>query len=217
HWAGQGVLALRMNVHAYDPPTDPQALLLVYSNLNETATYNRHGAPDREAYYYRKSILGIDRAIQWMASRPDWDGKHLVVTGSSQGGGFSLILAGFSPLVTAAGAHVPALCDHAAYQAERSSGWPNLVQGIGQGAEEYLVFSRYYDAVNFARRIRVPTAVSVGFIDRTCSPGSVYAAYNQIEAPKKIWNGPLMPHSPSREMQQRMDAWLKEQLGIHER
>ena len=40
---------------------------------------------------------------------PEWDRKHLVVYGSSQGGGSALILAGFNKHVTALAANVPAL------------------------------------------------------------------------------------------------------------
>jgi len=55
--------------------------------------------------------------------------------------------------------------------------------------------SRYYDAVNFAARCHADAIVSVGFIDRTCPPTSVYAAYNQLKGDKSIINKPVMGHA----------------------
>ena len=55
--------------------------------------------------------------------------------------------------------------------------------------------SAYFDAVNFARKIECPTIVSVGFIDRTCCPSSVYSAYNVITAPKRLFTDPLAGHT----------------------
>ena len=50
--------------------------------------------------------------------------------------------------------------------------------------------------MNFAARIHCPTWVTVGFIDKTCAPTSVYAAYNNLGAKEKhIINRPLMGHS----------------------
>jgi cephalosporin-C deacetylase-like acetyl esterase len=56
---------------------------------------------------------------------------------------------------------------------------------------------RYVDAMNFASRIACPTYVSVGFIDKTCPPTSVYAAFNNIPAgvEKHIVNRPEMGHA----------------------
>jgi len=46
--------------------------------------------------------------------------------------------------------------------------------------------SKYYDVVNFARLVTVPSLLSWGYNDTTCPPTSMYAAYNEIQAPKKL-------------------------------
>ena len=43
----------------------------------------------------------------------------------------------------------------------------------------------YFDVVNFARILKVPTFMSWGYNDDTCSPTSVWAAWNEILAPKE--------------------------------
>ena len=211
-YAARGTLILAMSVHTH--PLDwPRAK---YGELAKGALrgYARHGAPDRDKYFFRRVILGLDRAIHYLTSRPDWDKKHMVLYGSSQGGGLTLILAGLNKRVTAAAANVPALCDHAGYLAGRRAGWPRLVSGKAEAEKaEYLKMSGYFDAANFARRIKCPAIVSVGFIDSTCPPSSVYAAYNAIQAPKAIFHGPLTGHGYPLAFQKFVGPWRDGQLG----
>ncbi len=211
--SAQGVIVLRMNVHKYDPPMDKDKIRAAYKELNKDGVYSHHGAPNREKYYFYRAYLGINRAMNWLCARQDWDRKHLVVTGSSQGGASTLILAGLNNKVTAAGANVPALCDHLGYKAERTPGWPRLVK-MGKHQAEYEKMVPYFDAVNFSRFITCPTVVCVGFIDRTCSPSSVYAAYNVITAPKKIVNKPLMGHACDKDFYKYLNRWIAGQLGL---
>jgi cephalosporin-C deacetylase-like acetyl esterase len=55
--------------------------------------------------------------------------------------------------------------------------------------------ARYFDAMNFATRTNADAVVSVGFIDDTCRPTSVYVAYNNLRGPKRIINEPRMTHA----------------------
>jgi hypothetical protein len=93
-WAAKGCLSLTMSVHAYDCGTlGKDGINQAYKELNAHGTYSHIGKPDREKFYFYRAILGVDRAIDWLASRSDWDGTHLVIDGSSQGGAFALIMA----------------------------------------------------------------------------------------------------------------------------
>ncbi len=56
---------------------------------------------------------------------------------------------------------------------------------------------RYYDAMNFGTRVHCQGYLTVGFIDTTCPPTSVYAAYNALAGPKEIFNDPPSPHAVS--------------------
>jgi hypothetical protein len=79
---------------------------------------------------------------------------------------------------------------------------------------EKLKMSGYFDVVNFARSITCPIIFSVGFIDTTCSPSSVYAAYNTIFSPKMIFDEPAMGHDHSKRFTAYRDEWLKGKLGL---
>ena len=218
-WAAKGVLAMVVSVHAYDCGQPVAEIKKCYAALNVKGIYSHQGAPDREAYYFRRAIFGMDRAVSYLASRPDFDSKHLVVDGSSQGGGSALILAGLNPHVTAAAANVPAMCDHAGHLAERAPGWPGLLRGkAGEDIAPYLKMSGYFDAVNFARRITCPVIVSVGFIDRTCCPSSVYSAYNVIQSRKRLFTDPRASHQWNvGEYRAFQREWIPGQLGLSKR
>lgn len=212
-WGDKGVIALHMNVHDYSPYVSTEELNEKYKKLNESRFYSLQGAPNRDQFFFKKSILGINRAINYVASLPEFNKKQFVAYGSSQGGGHALILAGLNKNVTASIANVPALCDHGGYLKGSSPGWPRLVLNYRK-APEYLAMSGYFDVVNFARKITVPTVICVGFIDNDCSPSSAYSAYNVINAPKKIINEPNMGHSFSKEFSRFSSGWIRSQLGL---
>ena len=91
------------------------------------------------------------RAVDYIASRPDWDGKTLVVMGTSMGGQQSLCVAGLHPKVTHVIVNEPAGCDTngpLARPAIRLSVFPLDHPKIMETA-------LYFDAVNFAPRIKV--------------------------------------------------------------
>ncbi len=209
--AQQGFLSMHIIHHNFDVeiPAEEAAAL----KAGELATYYRDGADSRDTYYFRHVILGCVRAIDLLTSRPEWDGEHLVVTGSSQAGGLSLCLAGLDDRVTALAANVPALCDHTGLQHERTSGWPRLIPAddpFGPIAQT----APYFDAVNFARRFDGDAWVAVGLIDRTCCPTSVYGAYNALRGPKKLLVFPHMGHAVPSEYSTDRIPWIKQVCGM---
>lgn len=189
---------------------DGEATHRIYKERQEKTPYQTDHADDRDLFHFRNVILGVDRAITEVASRPDWDRKHLVVDGTSQGGGMALIMAGFNPHVTAAAANVPALCDHGGWKRGRQPGWPGLA-AKGDAAREV---SAYYDAANFAKFIRCPVLASAGFIDTVCSPASIYAAWNEIQSPKRMIPLVTTGHASVPEYTAIRDPWVDAQLGI---
>ena len=189
--AAEGMLVLDINAHGI-PNGNPKEF---YDDLARGALsdYRHRGREDRETYYFLGMYYRILRALDFLTAQPEWDGKVLITRGSSQGGGQSLVAAGLDPRVTALIANVPAMCDHTSI----INGWPRLVPRDDQGNPDPAVLqaSRYFDAMNFTTRTKADALVSVGFIDNTCRPTSVYAAYNQLRGEKQILNKPLMAHA----------------------
>lgn len=189
-WAAQGFLSMVLYAHNYpiDLPVEK------YDELSKTelAGYPHQGKESRDTYYFRRVFLGCTRFMDYLMARPEWDGTNLIVTGSSQGGGLSLISAGLEPKVSAISANVPALCDHTGCLIDRACGWPRLIPNKDPNIAKV---SAYYDAVNFARHARCVSLVSTGFADTTCPPTSVYSAFTVLPQPKRMFPTPWMGHA----------------------
>ena len=170
-------------------------------------------AKSREDYFFYPVILGIDRAVDWVASRPDVDRSRFRYEGTSQGGGFGFYLCGLNRAFTRAAFYVPAITDTMGYLAERQSGWPKIVENNSSTPESRAAAEKwapYFDGANFASRIACPVRVAVGFSDTTCPPCAVYAAYNEIKVmDKAIANGIGMTHSCFGRFYKELGDWVR--------
>ena len=200
-------ITLVINVHRYPTATDRKEQVKRHNKF--AGNYPKAGSGSRNTYFYRAVYTGVDRAINYVAAMPEWDKKHMVTYGSSQGGGSALILAGLNKNITALAGNVPALCDHGGYKVGRKAGWPML-----HGYQNSDQWAPYFDAANFARFIKVPALISCGFIDTTCHPASIYAAYNQIRSPKKMVHMPTMGHGSTSEFSREANAFVRKYLGL---
>lgn len=210
--ADSGVVVLDMNVFPYPVPYDDLERNAKYQAIYPGGNYIFEGVPDRERYFFRSVFLGIDRAIDYLASRPEVDSERIGIFGSSQGGGSAIILAALNPHIRAVVANVPALCDHNASVRERSPGWPHYANSTKEKSA-VLEMARYFDAVNFAKYVKCPVRVIVGFLDTTCSPSSVYVMYNMLPPGKKrMIHESTMAHE-IRYSYFEQQKWLIEQLN----
>ncbi|MEQ9408912.1 MAG: acetylxylan esterase [Fuerstiella sp.] len=193
--AQAGMLSMDINAHGI-PNGKPASF---YSELSSgrLKDYRQAGRESRDTVYFRGMYLRLVRAIDFLTAQPEWDGKHVVVIGHSQGGGQSLVAGGLDDRVTMIAPGVPAICDHSGQAAGRINGWPKLVPNgpDGKPDPQILQAARYVDAVNFATRCRAEAIMSVGFIDSVCPPSSCYAAYNALSGPRTVINEPLMGHA----------------------
>jgi cephalosporin-C deacetylase len=193
--AGAGMLSMDINAHGI-PNGKPAAY---YSDLSSgrLKNYRFEGRESRDTVYFRGMFLRLVRAIDFLTAQPEWDGKHVIVIGHSQGGGQALVAGGLDPRVTLIATGVPAICDHSGRAAGRINGWPKIVPNDSNGKPDpqILEASRYIDAVNFATRCKADAIMSVGFIDTVCPPSSCFAAYNALLGTKNIITEPLMGHA----------------------
>ena len=70
--------------------------------------------------------------------------------------------------------------------------------------------SRYYDAVNFARRIKCPAVVNLGLIDTCVPPTTAFSAYNVLQGPKNVVVSPDLGHDADRNPDYRRDERICE-------
>jgi cephalosporin-C deacetylase len=197
-WALNEGGMLSMDINAHGLPNGRPKEFYDALGAGELKNYRIEHPTDREKIYFKGMFLRLLRAIDFLTAQPEWDGKTLIVYGSSQGGFQAFAAAGLDARVSFICAGVPAGCDHTGSQANRISGWPKIVpiDAEGRPNEAALQASRYFDNVNFATRAKCQGAVvTVGFIDTTCPPTSVYAAYNALTVPKAIHTDILSGHT----------------------
>lgn len=192
--AKQGRLAF--NISAHDLPIDEKPEFYRAKAEKELNDYPGIGNDDRETSYFLPMFLSCRRAVDFLTQRPDWDKKHLLVQGGSQGGYQAIVTAGIHPAVTAFAANVPAGCDHTGKQAGRLPGWPNWASRVWQKKDEQkmLATSRYFDAMNFATRVKCPGLIGLGLVDPVCPAEGVLATCNQLQGPKEVVIMPKADH-----------------------
>lgn len=210
--ASQGVITLEIGIHGI-PVTMPQS---VYDNLANGALncYWDANMDDRDKTPYKRIFIGAVRAIDYIASLPEWNGKDLGVTGSSQGGMLSLVCAALDKRVSFIGVVHNAMCDHTASLHGKACGWPHYFYGQKHPNEQKVRTSAYYDGINFARRITCPGWYSFGFNDEVVPPNSSYATYNIITAPKTLSLYPQTAHHWYQEQWTEWEQWLWKQMNI---
>ena len=197
-WSKNDMLALDINAHGI--PNGQPAQFYKDLQQGQLKEYRQEGRESREKSYFVGMFLRAVRAVDFLASQPEWDGKTVIAYGSSQGGFQAFAVAALDARISFMAAGVPAGCDHTGSVVNRISGWPKLVPNGPDGRPDAtaLQASRYIDNVNFAARTKAKGAfVTVGFIDVTCPPTSVYAAYNNLTIPKAIYNDIPTGHSNS--------------------
>jgi cephalosporin-C deacetylase-like acetyl esterase len=151
-----------------------------------------------EEFFYYGAILGINRAVDYVAALPFIDARDFRYSGQSQGGAFGIILAALNKHLTRAQIGEPAITDISGFLADkRQSGWPMLPEKFeGKPCYDGLMkILPYFDCAHFAPRIKIPTRWYVGFIDELCPPHAVWAGYNCLStADKKMLNFPGLGH-----------------------
>jgi hypothetical protein len=67
---------------------------------NGLTIYYTQGNTNRDKSYFPRMYLSCYRAAEYLTQRPDWDGRTLVVMGTSMGGQQAIVTAALYPKVT---------------------------------------------------------------------------------------------------------------------
>ena len=199
-----GAIIVDINAHGMLNDQPPE----YYHSLeqNELRDYRYQGRDDRDRFYFVGMYVRLLRAVEFIASRPPWDGTHILTIGESQGGGQALAAPGLDKRVSGVVALVPAMCDFTGPVVNRAGGWPMpLGRDLeSENAKKVIAAVRYCDNVNLAKRSRAETLIFVGLIDTACSPPGIFATYNTLPGNKRIVAYPHKPHNGL----PREDLWL---------
>ncbi|ERJ57859.1 acetylxylan esterase [Sphingobacterium paucimobilis] len=210
--AQSGFITLQIGIHGIPLNMDAAE----YKKLANT-TFKRYrvdGMNNRDTYYFKRVYLGCVRAIDFIYTLPQFDGENIAAVGGSQGGALSLVTTALDSRIKYISAYAPALADLPGYLHNRAGGWPHLFKShVNDSNRERATKSlQYYDAVNFAKNIKVPGLYSWGFNDETTPPTTMFAVYNSITAPKELFIAKETGHWYSNEQTGLRKKWLKKTM-----
>lgn len=156
------------------------------------------GVRDPATYYYRRVYTDAALAVDATAHLPGTDGR-VVVSGASQGGAMALAAAAVhgrwpdsrrAAQVVGAIVDVPFLCDiPRAMNLTPDGPYAELTSYLAvhrRDVAAVLGTLAYHDGAVLAEWADCPALFSVGIMDTTCPPSTVYAAFNAYHGPKRI-------------------------------
>ncbi len=211
-YARAGFISLKIEIHGLSPELPDAAY---QEGQKAVEAYMHKGLDAPESYYYKDVYVGCARAIDYLCSLPEFDGKNVGVAGGSQGGALTIVTAALNSKVTFFASFYPALSDVTGFLHGRAGGWPKFFRngkGTQQSTDSAVRTLSYYDVANFARQLKVPGFYSYGYNDETCSPTSVSAVINSITAPKLVVITPTSGHWRFTETNDKAMEWMKRQV-----
>lgn len=200
-WAKEGLLSFDVNAHGIlnGQPASYYAEL-TEGRLND---YRAQGRESRETFYFLGMFLRVIRAIGYITSQPEWDGRTLILYGTSQGGAQALAGAGMDERVTFFAAGVPAMADMGGLVRNRPMRWDLLSMAPAE-AQRIRETLAYFDGANFVSRSQADGFFTVGWLDDTSRPTTVYAAHNAVRGKKGIFNDIRVGHTNTTQALQAM-------------
>jgi cephalosporin-C deacetylase len=163
-----------VNAHGIDNGQPPE----FYKALSDgpLKQYGFKGNESPEQSYFLNMLLRAKRAVDYVKSLPEWDGKNIEVTGGSQGGFQALAVAGLDADVTFVMASKPWMCDVGGVGLGRMTGWrPAMTPALA-----------YFDPAYHVARIKTAhVLIDAGLGDYVCPPSTVTAVFNRVASADK--------------------------------
>lgn len=208
------IIRLDLEIHGINPALsadDYKDISRSFGDHNANG-YLANGIHDRDTYYMKKVYAMLSRAVDYLTTLPQWDGKNILVQGNSQGAALSIVLAALDKRITAIAIAHPALSDMAGYaEPGRTGGYPHFGNKFKELelTPQVVQTLAYYDVVNFAKRVQCPVYMTWGYNDNTCSPTTSWIVWNMLQCPKEKYITPINEHWISTETRYRQMRYLK--------
>jgi cephalosporin-C deacetylase len=166
-------------------------------NVIDPSAYFPDELTNPETMYNRYMVLAGLRAVDYLISRPDFNGS-LGTCGLSQGGGLAIMVAGLDKRVSALMASNPAHCEHQAWRFGQASGFPlYLKRAYSFKLDSAIAIKsvKYHDAIYFLKRFKGNVRLLAGYDDDLTPAASIFAAYNQHRGASAIVHETITGHS----------------------
>ncbi len=153
--------------------------------------YFSEGAEDPETWVFRRMYQNASIAARVLQAQVEVDEDRIGSMGMSQGGGLSLWLGAWSPVVKAVCADMPFLCQIATQLEGAVYRYPlkevaDFMDQIPLGRDRVLNTVSNFDTVSQAAFCQVPAQVSLGLKDPAARPDHVRAAFEVLPGTKRL-------------------------------
>ena len=179
--AGNREIFLEINAHGYAfgrPKTYYDEFFKAINTSGHGYAFNAEENADPDTCYFHGMAFRVLRALEYVKSLPEWNGKSLICEGGSQGGLQTSWAAGLDADVTLARPSIAWGCDFAMTTGGRLHG-PWFIP--------YAKGLDYYDSINHIRRAKCPVEITrAGLGDYTCPPSGLAAYFNAVPRKKSI-------------------------------
>ena len=177
-----GYLVLKLNAHGQELGRDPEYYKEFFQSIRSgkySYAFDPEQNKDPENCFFNGMVMRLLRAMEYLKSRPEWNGKDLVAAGGSQGGLQTMWAAALDPDVTLALPSITWCCDLA--------GTTKAKRLHGSWRVPYVPELDYYDPVFMAKRIKNARVdiQRAGLGDYTCPPSGLAICYRNLATPRK--------------------------------
>lgn len=185
--ARPGLIVLNINAHGQKLGQDEQYYKDFFESIKcdgkgyALAAKEHPTAESAATCFFAGMSWRVMRALEYLKSLPEWNGKDLSAAGGSQGGLQTMWAASLDPQVTVANSSVTWCCDmggNATMGRVKKSWGVDWTDAMG-----------YFDPINLAKYVPSTCHVTItraGLGDYTCPPSGLAILYNNLKSPKTI-------------------------------
>ncbi len=178
--------------------------------------YFAEGAESPETWIFRRMFQDALIAVKVLQAQVEADEDRIGAMGMSQGGGMSIWLGAWSPIIKAVCADMPFLGAIDSTLKGKVFRYPlkeltDYMDVLPVGEARVLNTVSYFDTMNMASRCEKPTQVSLGVSDPAARPDNVRAIFDALPA-KKALRTYACGHEWFPDMIESNRAWMLENL-----
>ena len=153
--------------------------------------YFADGAEEPETWIFRRMFQDAVIASRLLQAQVQVDANHIGVSGMSQGGGMSIWLGAWNPVISRVCADMPFLSTIGNTLLNSVYRYPlkelkDFMDTIPVGEARVLHTLSYFDTAFQAEHCTVSTQISLGIKDPACRPDTVRAAYNAVTGERNL-------------------------------
>ena len=181
-WVNPRAISFSLNAHGQKLGQNAEYYKKFFASIR-TPKYSYAFDPEQnknpETCFFNGMVMRLLRAMEYLKTLPEWNGRTLIAQGVSQGGLQTMWAAALDQDVTAARPSMTWCCDLAGTEkAKRLSGGWRI---------KYVPALDYFDPVFMARRITKAdvTITHAGLGDYTCPPSGLMICYKNLATPNK--------------------------------